>query len=152
MKYIKNNMGVAKMNIKQAAEMFDLTVDTLRYYERVGVIPPVQRNASGYRDYATSDLNWIYLAKSLRKAGLSVESLIEFATLAQLREKQNVEAAQKQILRDQLRELEDKLAEMNQVRDLLVYKLETYDDHIAKFQTGELNADNIEKLWERNRD
>ncbi|MDT0108847.1 MerR family transcriptional regulator [Listeria booriae] len=140
------------MNIKQAAEMFDLTVDTLRYYERVGVIPPVQRNASGYRDYVTSDLNWIYLAKSLRKAGLSVESLIEFATLAQLREKQNVEAAQKQILRDQLRELEDKLAEMNQVRDLLVYKLETYDDHIAKFQTGELNADNIEKLWERNLD
>ncbi|MBC1435719.1 MerR family transcriptional regulator [Listeria rocourtiae] len=136
------------MNIKQAAEMFSLTVDTLRYYERVGVIPPVHRNSSGYRDYSTRDLNWIYLVKNLRKAGLSVESLIEFATLAQLRETQNVEKAQKQVLRDQLKELDDKLAEMQQVRDLLVYKIETYDEHIAKFKTGEMNTENIEKLWE----
>ena len=100
------------MNIKKAAEMFDLSVDTLRYYERVGVIPPVNRNESGYRDYQTNDLNWIYLAKNLRNAGLSVESLIEFAHLAQLRETQNVEDAQKQILHDQLAELDEKLAQM----------------------------------------
>ncbi|MEG0628522.1 MAG: MerR family DNA-binding transcriptional regulator, partial [Enterococcus sp.] len=42
------------MNIKKAAEMFDLTPDTLRYYERVGVIPPVHRNESGYREYTTN--------------------------------------------------------------------------------------------------
>lgn len=51
------------MNIKKAAELFDLSVDTLRYYERIGVIPPVKRNESGYREYTTADLNWIYLAK-----------------------------------------------------------------------------------------
>lgn len=85
------------MNIKQAAEMFDLTTDTLRYYERVSVIPPIYRNKSGYRDYTISDLNWIYLVKSLRRAGLSVESLIEFAALAQLKEQKNVENAQKQV-------------------------------------------------------
>ncbi|MFJ5788616.1 MerR family transcriptional regulator [Lysinibacillus sp. NPDC093197] len=140
------------MNIKQAAEMFELTVDTLRYYERVGVIPSVHRNENGYRDYTTSDLNWIYLAKNLRNAGLSIESLIEFATLAQFREMQNVEEAQKQILRDQLKELDEKLAKMNQVRDLLVYKIETYDEHIAKFKTGEMNSENVEKLWERKSD
>lgn len=139
------------MNIKQAAEMFGLTVDTLRYYERVGVIPPVHRNESGYRDYKTSNLNWVYLVKSLRNAGVSVESLIEFATLAQLRETENVEAAQKQVLIDQLKELDEKLAEMKQVRDLLVYKIDTYDSHIAQFKTGELTADNIEKLWERDK-
>ena len=137
------------MNIKKAAEMFDLSVDTLRYYERVGVIPPIHRNSSGYRDYTTNDLNWIYLAKSLRNAGLSVESLIEFAHLAQVRETENVEDAQKQILVDQLEELDKKLAEMREVRDLLVYKIETYDDHIAKFKTGEMDSDKIEKLWER---
>ncbi|MBC1549796.1 MerR family transcriptional regulator [Listeria sp. FSL L7-1434] len=139
------------MNIKQAADMFGLTVDTLRYYERVGVIPPVHRNESGYRDYKTSDLNWVYLVKNLRNAGLSVESLIEFATLAQLREMQNVEAAQKQVLVDQLKELDGKLAEMRQVRDLLVYKIDSYDSHISQFKTGELTADNIEKLWERDK-
>ncbi|MBC1611027.1 MerR family transcriptional regulator [Listeria welshimeri] len=139
------------MNIKQAADMFDLTVDTLRYYERVGVIPPVHRNESGYRDYKTSDLNWVYLVKNLRNAGLSVESLIEFATLAQLRETQDVEAAQKQVLIDQLKELDEKLAEMKRVRNLLVYKIDSYDSHIAKFKTGELTVENVEKLWERNK-
>ncbi|EAF3074040.1 MerR family transcriptional regulator [Listeria monocytogenes] len=139
------------MNIKQAADLFGLTVDTLRYYERVGVIPPVHRNESGYRDYKTSDLNWVYLVKNLRNAGLSVESLIEFATLAQLRETQNVEAAQKQVLVDQLRELDEKLAEMKKVRELLVYKIDSYDSHIAQFKAGELNADNVEKLWERDK-
>lgn len=137
------------MNIKKAAEMFDLSVDTLRYYERVGVIPPVHRNESGYRDYTTKDLNWIYLAKNLRNAGLSVESLIEFAQLAQLRETQNVEEAQKQILFDQLEELDKKLAVMQEVRDLLVYKIETYDEHLAKFKTGVMAPDKVEKLWER---
>lgn len=137
------------MNIKKAADMFDLSVDTLRYYERVGVIPPVSRNESGYRDYTTNDLNWIYLAKNLRNAGLSVESLIEFAHLAQLREAQNVEKAQKQILVDQLEELDRKLEEMQEVRELLVYKIETYDEHIAKFKAGEMTPDKGEKLWER---
>ncbi|WP_206912669.1 MerR family transcriptional regulator [Listeria monocytogenes] len=139
------------MNIKQAADMFGLTVDTLRYYEWVGVIPPVHRNESGYRDYKTSDLNWVYLVKNLRNAGLSVESLIEFATLAQLRETQNVEAAQKQVLVDQLKELDEKLAEMKKVRELLVYKIDSYDSHIAQFKAGELNADNVEKLWKRDK-
>lgn len=137
------------MNIKKAAEMFDLSVDTLRYYERVGVIPPVNRNESGYRDYQTNDLNWIYLAKNLRNAGLSVESLIEFAHLAQLRETQNVEEAQKQILHDQLAELDEKLAQMHQVRELLVYKIETYDEHVGKFQVGTIPPAKVEKLWER---
>lgn len=137
------------MNIKKAAEMFDLSVDTLRYYERVGVIPPVQRNESGYRVYTTNVLNWIYLAKHLRNAGLSIESLIEFAQLAQVRESQNVEKAQKQILADQLEELEKKLAAMQEVRDLLIYKIETYDEHIAKFKAGNMTPDKVEKLWER---
>lgn len=137
------------MNIKKAADMFDLTVYTLRYYERVGVIPPVKRNESGYRDYTTNDLNWIYLAKSLRNAGLSIESLIDFAQLAQLRSHEDVTDAQKQILADQLEELASKLEEMHAVRDLLVYKIESYDDHIAKFNAGELTEDNVEKLWER---
>lgn len=139
------------MNIKKVAEKFDLTVDTLRYYERVGVIPPVKRNSSGHREYSTNDLNWVYLSKSLRNAGLSVESLIEFAQLAQLRETENVEAAQKQILSNQLEELDKKLAEMQEVRDLLTYKIKTYDDHVAKFKAGEMGPDNIEKLWEWNK-
>lgn len=136
------------MNSKQVAETFGLSVDTLRYYERVGVIPPVARDENGYRNYQTNDLNWIFLAKSLRSAGLSIESLIEFAALAKLSETQNVSGAQKQILADQLEETEKKINEMIQIRSLLQYKLDTYDEHLDKFKTGELTPDNVEKLWE----
>ena len=80
---------------------------------------------------------------------MSIESLIEFAQLAQVRESQNVEKAQKQILADQLEELEKKLAEMQEVRDLLIYKIETYDEHIAKFKAGNMTPDKVKKLWER---
>lgn len=133
------------MNSKEAAEMFGLTTDTIRYYERVGVIPPIERDKNGYRVYTTRDLNWIYLAKSLRHAGVSIESLIEFATLAQL--EGNVEQAQKQILQDQLQEINEKLGEMTKTRDLLQYKIDTYDEHIAKFKSGEITTDNLEELW-----
>ncbi|QEY21602.1 MerR family transcriptional regulator [Psychrobacillus sp. AK 1817] len=136
------------MNSKQVAEMFDLSVDTLRYYERIGVIPPVTRDKNGYRNYQTSDLNWIFLVKSLRSAGLSIESLIEFASLARLRETQNVEEAQKQILVDQLEEIEKNIEKMKEVRSLLQYKIDTYDVHMRKFKSGELTEDKVEKLWE----
>ncbi|MEI5990109.1 hypothetical protein A5881_001602 [Enterococcus termitis] len=133
------------MNSKEAAEMFGLTTDTVRYYERVGVIPPIKRDKNGYRIYTTRDLNWIYLAKSLRHAGVSIESLIEFATLSQLGG--NVENAQKQILQDQLQEITGKLEEISKTRDLLQYKIDTYDEHIAKFKSGELTSENVEELW-----
>lgn len=133
------------MNSKQAAEMFDLTTDTLRYYERVGVIPPVQRDKNGYRMYSKRDLNWIFLAKSLRHAGVTIESLIEFATLAQMGG--DVQQAQKQILQEQLEEIDEKLEQMTQTRELLRYKIDTYDDHIAKFKTGELTDETVEELW-----
>lgn len=135
------------MNIKQAAEKFGLTSDTLRYYERVGIIPPVTRNRSGYRDYTIADLNWIYLVKTLRSAGLSIELLIEFSDLAQLRDKHDVVDAQKQVLHDQRAELDEKIAHLQTVRDLLTYKIDHYDDHVAKFKPGE-DGNNVEPLWE----
>ena len=137
------------MNIKKAAAMFDLSVDTLRYYERIGVIPPVKRNKSGYRDYKVRNLNWIYLAKNLRNAGLPVEALIEFVHLAQMPDNPKVNEAKKQILYEQLEELDQKIAEMQAVREILTYKIDTFDEHLTKFRSGELTDDNVEKLWER---
>lgn len=134
------------MNTREAAELFDISKDTIRYYERVGVIPPISRDHNGYRVFKTKDLNWIFLVKSLRGAGLSIESLIEFATLSQM--KGSVRNAQKQILNDQLEELKAKQLEMTKVQELLTYKIETYDAHIAQFQLG-LADDDVEKLWER---
>ncbi|WP_407893158.1 MerR family transcriptional regulator [Lacticaseibacillus sp. N501-2] len=136
------------MNIKQAADLFDLTTDTLRYYERIGVVPPVTRNASGYRDYQTSDLNWIYLVKCLRDAGVSVESLIDFATLSQGDRNQSDQTAQKAILQEQLDRLEEKLQQLQKTKSLLQYKIDTYDDHIAKYVTNPKKQE-VEPLWKQ---
>lgn len=136
------------MNIKQVADMFDLTVETIRYYERVGVIPPVERDKNGYRVFKKRDLNWVFLAKSLRNAGLSIESLIEFAALSQFTDDKRL--AQKDILNEQLKELNGKIEEMVRVRDLLEYKIETYDEHLAKFRNGDVSDDEIEELWKMN--
>ncbi|PCR99467.1 transcriptional regulator, MerR family [Lactococcus fujiensis JCM 16395] len=56
---------------------------TIRYYEEIKVIPPIKHNTSGYRNFSNADLNWIYLVKTLREAGLSIESLQDFAALSQ---------------------------------------------------------------------
>lgn len=134
------------MNIKKVSEIIGLSIDTIRYYERIGVVPPVERDHNGYRDYRINDINWLFLAKSLKTAGLSIESLIEFSNLAQ--SKDNVSAAQKALLHEQLEEVNDKLDKIRRTKALLEYKIKTFDDHLAKFDSGEMTPNNTEKLWE----
>ena len=57
--------------------------DTLRYYERIGLIPPVPRNKSGIRDYDEVSCGWIELMKCMRSSGVQVEALIEYVALYQ---------------------------------------------------------------------
>lgn len=71
------------MTIKEVSEKYDISADTLRYYERIGMIPEVTRNANGIRNYQKSDLGWVELAICMRSAGLPVEALIEYVKLFQ---------------------------------------------------------------------
>lgn len=71
------------MTIKEVSEKFGIRQDTLRYYERVGMIPPVTRTAGGIRNYQESDLGWVELALCMRSAGLPVEAMIEYVRLTQ---------------------------------------------------------------------
>lgn len=137
------------MKTKEVVALMNISQDTLRYYEKVGVIPPVNRDENGYRIYNDSDLNWIYLVKNLRNAGVSIESLIEFCWLAQLPKNENIQAQQKQILNKQLEELNENLKTIHDVRDLLQYKIDNYDNHIAKINASDNYDDNVERLWER---
>ncbi|MCW1278472.1 MerR family transcriptional regulator, partial [Staphylococcus aureus] len=116
------------MKTKEVVALMNISQDTLRYYEKVGVIPPVNRDENGYRIYNDNDLNWIYLVKNLRNAGVSIESLIEFCRLAQLPKNENIQAQQKQILNKQLEELNENLKTIHDARDLLQYKIDNYDN------------------------
>lgn len=137
-------MGNLK-SIKEVADMFGITTDTIRYYEQVGVIPTITRGENGYRQFTTQDINWVFLAKSLRSAGVSIESLIQFTLLSQVEGDERL--AQKDILKEQLVEVDSKLEEMMSVRNLLQYKIDTYDEHIARINEESKSNERVEELW-----
>lgn len=72
------------MTIAEVAKKYDVSADTLRYYERVGLIPSVGRTSGGIRDYQDGDCRWIEFIKCMRAAGLPIEMLIEYVRLAQM--------------------------------------------------------------------
>jgi len=69
------------MTIAQVSEKYGLTADTLRYYERIGLLPPVGRTAGGIRNYDESDCRWVEYIKCMRSAGVSIETLVEYVRL-----------------------------------------------------------------------
>ncbi len=69
------------MTIKEVCEHFNIPVDTLRYYEKIGIIPSVTRTKGGQRDYQEADLAWVKMAICLRGAGFPVDALSEFVQL-----------------------------------------------------------------------
>ncbi|MFD0897505.1 MerR family transcriptional regulator [Loigolactobacillus binensis] len=115
------------MDIKAVSEKFALPAPTLRYYEETGLIPPVQRNASGYRDYDAIDLEWVNFAKCMRATGISIAVLKQYAALAQQGEQ--TEAQRKQILMAQQQVLEQKMQQLQETHDFLDQKIATYEQH-----------------------
>lgn len=118
------------MKIAEVSEKYGLSVDTLRYYERVGLIPPVNRNDSGIRDYNELDLRRVDFIKCMRGAGLPVEVLIEYVALVQQGDA-TIEA-RKEILKEQRDLVAARLEEMQKTLDLLDHKIEVYEKAILK--------------------
>ena len=113
------------MTIAEVSKKFDLSIDTLRYYERVGLIPKVPRNKSGIRNYGETDLNWVEFIKCMRGAGIPVEALIEYVALFQ--QGDCTIEARKQILLEQRDQLLERMSEMQQTLERLNLKIENYD-------------------------
>lgn len=121
------------MTIKEVSEKYDISQDTLRYYERIGMIPPVTRTASGIRNYQEKDLGWVELAKCMRSAGLPVEAMIEYVKLAQ--EGDSTIPARLQLLTDQREILLEQKAKIDATLERLDYKIGRYE---AAVETGVL--------------
>ena len=113
------------MKIAEVSEQFGMSVDTLRYYERVGLIRPVNRNESGIRDYSELDLRRVDFIKCMRSAGLPVEVLIEYVALVQ--QGDSTIEARKEILKEQRALLAARMEEMQKTLDILDHKLEVYE-------------------------
>jgi MerR family transcriptional regulator, aldehyde-responsive regulator len=71
------------MRIGEVSEKYEISPDTLRYYERIGLLPSVNRTDIGIRDYGELDLRRVSFIKCMRSAGLSIDVLIEYVGLVQ---------------------------------------------------------------------
>lgn len=125
------------MTIKEVSEKYDITQDTLRYYERVGMIPPVTRTIGGIRDYQENDLAWVSLAKCMRGAGLPVEAMIEYVRLSQegdstIPDRLKLLVRQREILLEQKKQIDATLERLD-------FKIERYEEAV---KTGKL-------VWEK---
>lgn len=127
------------MTIAEVSKQFDISADTLRYYERIGLIPPVPRTAGGIRDYDEASCKWIELMKHLRAAGVQIEALVEYTALVQ--QGDETQAQRKNLLMEQRKKLEARIAEMQQSLERLDKRLEWYDrcegctiSHIRKLE------------------
>jgi len=127
------------MMIAEVSKKYDLSPDTLRYYERVGMIPRVNRNKSGIRDYTGEDCKWVELAKCMRSAGLPVEVMIEYLLLFQqgnttIPARRELLLKQREKLTAQRKAIDDTLKRLN-------FKISRYD---IAMKTGILSWDDCE--------
>ncbi len=124
------------MTITEVSRKYGLSQDTLRYYERIGLIPEVHRTASGIRDYTEEACGWVELSKCMRSAGVPIEALIEYCALAQRGD--STITARKELLIEERKKLYTKMEEMKQTLERLNYKIGRYE--IAE-KTGVLSWD-----------
>ena len=96
------------MTIKEVSQKYNISQDTLRYYERVGLIPTVARTSGGIRNYTENDLGWVENAICMRNAGVPIEALIEYVKLYQ--EGDETFEARRQLLQEQLDALKEQHA------------------------------------------
>ena len=122
------------MTIKQVCQRYGLTQDTLRYYEKIGVIPPVHRSASGIRDYDEHDLGWVENAVCLRSAGVPVESIAEYVKLYQAGDE--TFAARRDLLSHVLADLTEQRSQLDAAIQKLTYKVNRSE---AAVRTGVLS-------------
>ena len=127
------------MKIAEVSEKFGISSDTLRYYERIGLIWPVNRTPNGIRDYNELDLRRVDFIKCMRSAGLPVEVLIEYVALVQ--QGDATTEARKDILKEQRKLLADRMAEMQKTLDLLDHKIEVYENSLLKKEQAILQAE-----------
>ncbi len=111
------------MTIGEVSEKYEMTADTLRYYERIGLIPPVPRKRNGIRDYDETACGWVSFIKCMRSAGVQIEALIEYVALMQAGT--GIER-RKEILIEQRARLQNQAETLRTTIERLDYKIANY--------------------------
>ena len=130
------------MTIKEAAAQTGISIDNLRYYERIGLIPEVPRSAGGIRDYDADTMHWIDFAMRFKKSGLSLEAIREYIQLAIKGEA--TKPARKEILLEAKADLEERRKQIQESLDMINYKLVHWD------QKCEPLTQELVRAWKEN--
>lgn len=110
-----------------AATRAGLSLDSLRYYEREGLIGPIRRTAGGHRVYGEDDLFWIGLVTCLRDAGLGISELREFTALLR---SEGDPSDRVEFLRRHRRELQERMSRIRTAIGVLDDKIAYYSDRV----------------------
>ncbi len=121
------------MTISEVSKRYGISQDTLRYYEQIGVIPPVHRTKSGLRDYTDEDCGWVELAGCMRGAGLPLPVLAEYVRLS--RQGDETIPDRRNLLLEQKEQLNVQLQAIQKTMERLEYKISCYD---KAMKTGRL--------------
>ena len=117
------------MKIAEVSQRYGISTDTLRYYERIGLLRHVPRNSSGIRDYDEASCDAVEFVKCMRDAGMSIEALVEYMEL--IEQGDGTTAARKELLSRQSEAIRARIADLERALERLEYKIEHYDEVMA---------------------
>ena len=120
-----SNVVVVTYSIAQAADRSGLSIDTLRYYERIGLVDPPARDSGGRRSYSDEDLGWLEFLTKLRTTGMPIRKMREYARLR--RHGAASASRRKQILLEQRTAVRERIAELQSSLAVLDYKIANYE-------------------------
>ncbi|MCX5378508.1 MerR family transcriptional regulator [Streptomyces sp. NBC_00091] len=113
-----------RYTISEVEARTGLTQHTLRWYERIGLMPHVDRSHSGQRRFSEQDLGWLGFVGKLRATGMSVADMVRYAEL--VREGEHTVDERRELLERTRREVRARLAELTDALDVLDYKISMY--------------------------
>lgn len=115
-------------SIGEVSKLTGLSVPTLRYYDKEGLIPNINRNENGLRDFNDQDLNTIHIVTCIKGAGASIREIKEYMDLCQLGD--STLEARKQFFIEKKRDVEEQMKELNEIMMTVEMKIKYYEDAI----------------------
>ncbi len=118
--------------IKEVSEKTGISAHTLRFYEKEGLLPDIERNTNGVRMYCDDNITWIETVQALRSTGLPLAEIKQYLEL--YRSKDSTLEQRKELLLHQKNKVEDQISRLIKTLEILNYKLALLDAQGNKFE------------------
>ncbi|MEU8529371.1 MULTISPECIES: MerR family transcriptional regulator [Streptomyces] len=116
--------GKDRYTISEVAALTGLSAHTLRWYERIGLMPHVDRSHTGQRRFSERDLGWLEFVGKLRLTGMPVADMVRYAEL--VRAGAHTHAERRELLEATRRDVIDRIAELQDTLSVLDFKISHY--------------------------